>query len=63
MPARDARACAYCRARAADARWFPFCSERCRLLDLADWMDGKYRVGGEPVTLETDSPDAPEADG
>jgi endogenous inhibitor of DNA gyrase (YacG/DUF329 family) len=26
---------------------FPFCSERCRLLDLGKWFDGVYRVPGE----------------
>jgi endogenous inhibitor of DNA gyrase (YacG/DUF329 family) len=25
----------------------PFCSERCRLLDLANWVDGNYRVPAE----------------
>jgi endogenous inhibitor of DNA gyrase (YacG/DUF329 family) len=28
-------------------RAFPFCSERCRLLDLGNWFDGQYRVPGE----------------
>jgi endogenous inhibitor of DNA gyrase (YacG/DUF329 family) len=23
---------------------FPFCSERCRLLDLGGWLDGSYRI-------------------
>jgi endogenous inhibitor of DNA gyrase (YacG/DUF329 family) len=23
---------------------FPFCSERCRLLDLSNWVDGKYTL-------------------
>lgn len=23
---------------------FPFCSERCKLLDLGQWLEGKYRV-------------------
>ncbi len=32
-----------------DAAWRPFCSERCKLLDLARWADGSYRVTGEPV--------------
>jgi uncharacterized protein len=27
----------------------PFCSERCRLVDLAAWMDECYRIPGEPV--------------
>jgi len=26
---------------------FPFCSHRCRLLDLGRWMDGAYRIPGE----------------
>ncbi|MSP60351.1 MAG: DNA gyrase inhibitor YacG [Myxococcales bacterium] len=25
---------------------FPFCCERCRLLDLGSWLDERYRVGG-----------------
>jgi len=23
---------------------FPFCSERCRMIDLGNWLDGKYVV-------------------
>ncbi len=29
---------------AADAKTFPFCSQRCRLVDLGNWLDGKYRI-------------------
>jgi hypothetical protein len=25
----------------------PFCSERCSLIDLGAWMEGKYRIAGE----------------
>lgn len=28
----------------ASSRWFPFCSERCRLADLGRWFSGDYRV-------------------
>ena len=28
----------------------PFCSERCRLLDLGRWIDGTFRVAGEKVS-------------
>ena len=28
---------------------FPFCSERCKLVDLGRWLDGKYQV---PVVEE-----------
>ena len=27
-----------------DNPYKPFCSERCRLLDLGNWVDGKYRI-------------------
>lgn len=27
--------------------WRPFCSERCRLIDLGAWMDGSYRLPTE----------------
>ncbi|MEW7980525.1 MAG: DNA gyrase inhibitor YacG [gamma proteobacterium symbiont of Phacoides pectinatus] len=26
------------------APWRPFCSERCRLIDLGEWLDEGYRV-------------------
>ena len=24
--------------------WRPFCSERCKLIDLGDWLDERFRV-------------------
>lgn len=30
-----------------NAPFFPFCSERCRLLDLGAWLDERYRVPSE----------------
>ena len=43
--------CPTCRqdAGAADPRYRPFCSERCRLLDLSHWASERYRIAGEPV--------------
>lgn len=41
--------CVYCRQRPVDERVRPFCSERCKLLDLADWADGQYRIPGDPI--------------
>lgn len=32
---------------------FPFCSERCRLLDLGNWASEKYRVS-QPVFDESE---------
>jgi len=36
--------CVYCRKRPIDARWGPFCSERCKMADLGRWLSGDYRV-------------------
>jgi endogenous inhibitor of DNA gyrase (YacG/DUF329 family) len=27
----------------------PFCSDRCRLIDLGDWLSEKHAIAGEPV--------------
>jgi len=35
----------------------PFCSERCRNLDLGNWADESYRVPGDPVLEFPDEPD------
>jgi hypothetical protein len=29
---------------AEEAKYFPFCSKRCRLIDLGAWFDGEYKV-------------------
>lgn len=46
---------------------FPFCSPRCKLIDLGRWLDGKYQVpvapedrdeaAGEPPVSSTPPPD------
>jgi len=33
---------------------FPFCSERCRLVDLGKWLDGDYAVPGSDSPSETE---------
>lgn len=41
---------------------FPFCGERCRLIDLGRWLGEKYRIapeaeGGPPAGVdETETP-------
>jgi endogenous inhibitor of DNA gyrase (YacG/DUF329 family) len=45
----QAAVCVLCRTRPVDPRWKPFCSERCRNEDLARWVEGTYRVAGDPV--------------
>lgn len=50
------QSCPICRKTVAPAaegqpNWFPFCSERCRQVDLWRWCDGKYAIV-EPLTPE-----------
>jgi uncharacterized protein len=33
----------------------PFCSERCKLIDLGEWADEGHKIPGDPVEL--DDPD------
>lgn len=28
----------------ANNQFFPFCSERCKLIDIGAWIDGDYRI-------------------
>lgn len=46
-------ACPHCRKRGPwlEAKWKPFCSERCRLVDLGHWFEGNYRIS-EPLRPE-----------
>lgn len=30
----------------------PFCSERCKLIDLGEWASEGHRISGEPVQVE-----------
>ena len=36
----------------ASSRHVPFCSERCKLIDLGKWLDGSYAIPGEPASEE-----------
>ena len=29
-------------------RWRPFCSQRCKMLDLGDWFDESNKLGEQP---------------
>lgn len=41
----------------AENRWKPFCSERCKLIDLGQWATEKYRVPVEPKQDEGEASD------
>lgn len=46
-PAR-ARPCPVCGRPAAAAAERPFCSRRCRAVDLNRWLQGAYAIPGRP---------------
>jgi len=37
------------------SRWRPFCSERCRLIDLGEWVDETRRIPAEEEQPLSDS--------
>jgi hypothetical protein len=51
-PAARVVACPHCGASTQFSPanpWRPFCSERCRLIDLGAWASESYRVAVGPV--------------
>jgi endogenous inhibitor of DNA gyrase (YacG/DUF329 family) len=36
----------------------PFCSERCRLIDLGAWTEGRYRIPGARREQDSDLDDS-----
>jgi len=58
-PTRRAPLCPTCKKPLAadlDARapCRPFCSERCKMVDLARWLGGEHAIPGEPVLIVDD---------
>lgn len=42
---------------------FPFCSERCRVIDLGNWSSEKYKVNGPAIDeSEPENPQPPASD-
>jgi uncharacterized protein len=56
MAANTALRCPTCRTLVTkDDEYFPFCSDRCRLIDLGKWASGEYRITSpilDPEVLE-----------
>jgi len=47
--------CPICKKRVAgDAPTFPFCCERCRLIDLGNWLGGRYAIAGDDQKPDDD---------
>ena len=51
MPS-EPKPCPICRKPAAPASLRPFCSERCRQVDLGRWFTESYAVPGKPLGEE-----------
>lgn len=41
-----------------DNKWRPFCSERCKQIDLAAWADEDYRIPEDPAEKSSSSDDS-----
>lgn len=49
--------------KARDSNSFPFCSAKCKLIDLGAWFDSEYKIfselqlqdGDEPLNISPDS--------
>jgi uncharacterized protein len=39
--------------------YYPLCSDRCKLIDLGRWLDGKYQIPVAPDDQEQDYPEDP----
>jgi len=54
IPARRRRRCPAC-GKPMVMRYRPFCSARCRDLDLGRWLDGAYAIPAVEVDDDEDS--------
>ncbi|MBD3609886.1 MAG: DNA gyrase inhibitor YacG [Gammaproteobacteria bacterium] len=43
----------------AENKWRPFCSERCKLIDLGEWANESHRIPGEELPIPSDNDDDP----
>lgn len=39
----------------AEERYKPFCSQRCKLIDLGDWATEAHKIPGQSAAPETES--------
>ena len=51
--------CPHCRKEAAlvDNPYRPFCSQRCKMIDLGTWATEGYRIPGEKAPQDEDEQD------
>jgi uncharacterized protein len=52
------RRCAVCGKPVEEDRFRPFCSARCRQVDLGRWLAGDYTIPGPPAEVPEDDSSA-----
>lgn len=40
------------------SKWRPFCSERCKLIDLGEWASESHRIPGEELPTTDENEDS-----
>ena len=58
-PLRKTRPCPEC-GRPSTRESYPFCSERCRNLDLSRWLSGSYAIPVSEDETKADDENAPQ---
>ena len=55
MTSRTSHSCPTCKKpiQWKDNPYRPFCSQRCKLIDLGEWAAGRFRIPGEKVPEES----------
>jgi endogenous inhibitor of DNA gyrase (YacG/DUF329 family) len=43
-----------------ESKFFPFCSQRCKLIDLGAWLDGKYKIISESQSQKQEFGELPD---
>lgn len=54
--------CPYCNTEmlwSTDNPWRPFCSERCKMLDLGHWVEERYSIADESEHNQEESGEEP----
>jgi endogenous inhibitor of DNA gyrase (YacG/DUF329 family) len=66
MPTETSLQCPICKSPVegpAKNSWFPFCSNRCKVVDLSKWLNNEYTVPAVEVDEMDISPEGEEGDG
>jgi len=55
-PLRPRRPCPEC-GKPSQREFYPFCSKRCKDVDLNRWLSGSYVIPGRPAEDDDDEPE------